>query len=152
MNYLTLESPVGALTLAEEENAIVSLFFAGKKYEQTPTELLRRGEQQLNEYFAGERQSFELPLDPRGTDFQKRVWRTLLEIPYGETRTYGQLAARLGNPGAARAVGGANNKNPLPILIPCHRVIGAGNDLVGYAGGLSVKACLLHLENAAFKK
>jgi methylated-DNA-[protein]-cysteine S-methyltransferase len=101
---------------------------------------------QLTEYFAGTRRQFDLPLAPEGTPFQQRVWRVLLDIPYGQTISYGELAARIGQPSAARAVGLANGSNPLPIVIPCHRVIGAGGKLTGYGGGLPIKRQLLALE------
>ena len=103
----------------------------------------------MEEYFAGQRKEFSLPLAPKGTEFQLRVWQALLQIPYGETRSYGELAAMVGNPKACRAVGGANHRNPLSILIPCHRVVGTGGSLTGYAGGLSVKEFLLKLESEA---
>ena len=101
---------------------------------------------ELTEYFAGQRKSFDLPLEPKGTAFQQSVWRALCEIPYGETVSYGQIAERIGNKKACRAVGMANNRNPIAIIIPCHRVIGAGGKLTGYAGGLDKKEFLLELE------
>jgi len=104
---------------------------------------------QLRAYFARELQVFELPLDPSGTPFQRRVWRELLKIPYGETRTYGQLAGSIGAPAAVRAVGGANGANPIAIIVPCHRVIGASGKLVGYGGGLPLKRHLLELERGS---
>ncbi len=109
------------------------------------TESLAR---QLTEYFAGSRRTFDLPLALEGTAFRSRVWEALLRIPYGETRTYRELARQLGDPGASRAIGGANGSNPVSILVPCHRVIGASGSLVGYAGGTRLKACLLRLEGA----
>ena len=112
--------------------------------EETP--VLARARRQLEEYFAGERKAFELPLSARGTPFQKRVWDELLKIPYGETITYGELAARIGNPKAGRAVGMANHHNPISIIVPCHRVIGARGKLVGYGGGLDLKERLLAFE------
>ena len=112
------------------------------------TPLLLEARRQLEEYFAGLRAAFSLPLAPEGTDFQKAVWRELENIPYGETRTYGQIARALGNPNASRAVGMANHKNPVAIMIPCHRVIGADGSLTGYAGGLDIKETLLRLEGA----
>ncbi|MEM7050736.1 MAG: methylated-DNA--[protein]-cysteine S-methyltransferase [Acidobacteriota bacterium] len=115
---------------------------------QPENPLLAEAKGQLDEYFAGERRRFDLPLAPRGTDFQLQVWDQLLEIPYGETRTYGDLAAAHGGPGAARAVGQANHNNPIGIIIPCHRVIGSGGKLVGYASGLERKKQLLELEGA----
>ena len=113
----------------------------------TDTPLLLRGIGQLEEYFTGARKTFDLPLAPGGTPFQQAVWQALTAIPWGETRSYGQIAREIGRPGAARAVGMANHRNPLPILIPCHRVIGAGGRLVGYAGGLELKQALLRLES-----
>jgi methylated-DNA-[protein]-cysteine S-methyltransferase len=111
--------------------------------------LLQEAEKQLREYFDGRRKQFDLPLHPEGTEFQKKVWQALLTIPYGETRTYKEVAELVGNVNATRAVGGANNKNPLGIVVPCHRVIGANGKLVGYAGGVECKAYLLHLEQSS---
>ena len=111
--------------------------------------ILLESEKQLNEYFAGKRKSFSLRLDFKGTEFQQRVWRALLAIPFGETRSYGQLAIQLGNPKAMRAVGAANGRNPIAIVAPCHRVIGASGQLTGFAGGLEAKAHLLSLEACA---
>ena len=113
-----------------------------------PPALIEETQKQLAEYFAGTRRAFELPLDPAGTEFQQRAWRALLEIPYGETRTYAEQAQRLGIPNGARAVGSANARNPIPIVIPCHRLVGASGELTGYAGGLEVKEHLLRLEGA----
>lgn len=110
------------------------------------TPLIRKAAEQLMEYLAGKRKAFDLPLEPEGTPFQKAVWKALTGIPYGKTRTYKDIAESIGNPKACRAVGMANNKNPIAILIPCHRVIGAGGKLVGYAGGLDIKKKLLDLE------
>ena len=110
------------------------------------TTLIKEAYFQLTEYLKGERKTFDLPLNPHGTEFQKRVWKALCEIPYGETRTYKQIAEAIGNPKAVRAVGMANNRNPLLIVVPCHRVIGADGKLVGYAAGLDKKAFLLRLE------
>ena len=112
-----------------------------------PTPLLLEACRQLREYFAGQRRSFQLPLAPQGTPFQQQVWQALAEIPYGETRTYGEIAEAIGRKGASRAVGAANHRNPLPIFIPCHRVIGANGSLTGYAGGLETKRFLLALES-----
>lgn len=149
MELVFLETPLGSMALAEEDGALIRLYLPG---EPTPrllpreTPLLAEGCRQIEEYFAHARRKFDLPLAPRGTQFRRSVWDALREIPYGETETYGALAARLGRPGAARAVGQANHFNPLPILIPCHRVLGAGGQLTGYAGGLEIKASLLRLE------
>jgi methylated-DNA-[protein]-cysteine S-methyltransferase len=111
--------------------------------------LLAAAVEQLREYFAGERRQFDLPVEAQGTDFQRRVWQVLAGIPYGETRNYRQIADAVGAPRAVRAVGAANGRNPLPIVVPCHRVIGADGKLVGYAGGLPVKKVLLELEQRA---
>lgn len=145
---LIVQSPVGQLTLTQEAQALTGLRFGTQPQQgaEGPTPLLAETVRQLEEYFAGKRTEFSLPLAPKGTDFQLRVWQALLRIPYGETRSYGELAAMVGNPKACRAVGGANHRNPLPILIPCHRVVGAKGSLTGYAGGLAVKEFLLKLE------
>ena len=110
--------------------------------------LLEQAAAELEAYFAGQLRTFTVPLAPAGTEFQHRVWAALREIPFGKTATYGEIAARVGNPRASRAVGQANNRNPIPILIPCHRVIGASGQFTGYAGGLAVKQKLLALERA----
>jgi methylated-DNA-[protein]-cysteine S-methyltransferase len=112
------------------------------------SELLERARRQLAEYFAGKRRTFDLPLAPHGTEFQCAVWRALADIPYGETISYAQLATRVGKPTATRAVGAANGRNPLPIVLPCHRVIGADGSLTGFGGGLPTKQFLLRLEGA----
>lgn len=142
---------IGKLGIAEENGAITDVYFSGENsgvdVVLEESILLKEAYRQLEEYFAGKRQVFDLPLAPQGTAFQQKVWQALTEIPFGETRSYGQIAKRIGQPKASRAVGGANNKNPLPIFIPCHRVIGANGKLVGYAGGLEVKKMLLHVEN-----
>ena len=111
------------------------------------TELIKEAARQLNEYLNGSRTQFQLPLNPQGTEFQKKVWNALCNIPYGETRSYKQVAEAIGNPKASRAIGMANNKNPIMIFIPCHRVIGSNGKLVGYAGGLDMKEKLLQIEN-----
>ena len=148
---LIVSSPVGPLTLTQEDQALTGLHFGEHPQQgaEGPTPLLEKAARQLEEYFAGQRKEFSLPLAPKGTEFQLRVWQALLQIPYGETRSYGELAAMVGNPKACRAVGGANHRNPLSILIPCHRVVGTGGSLTGYAGGLSVKEFLLKLESEA---
>ena len=149
MKYAALmESPVGLLTLVEEDGALVEVRF-GNRGEELPvctTPLLKQAVQELNEYFSGQRKIFTVPLKPEGTAFQQRCWKALQQIPYGETRTYGQQAAMIGNPKACRAVGMGNHRNPLPIFIPCHRVVGANGELTGYAGGLHIKETLLHIE------
>lgn len=143
-----MASPIGYLTLFEEDGALCRLAFgqAMGQGEPAETKLLCGAQQQLLEYFAGKRRCFSLPLRPGGTPFQQKVWQALQEIPWGTTLTYQQLAQRIGQPTACRAVGMANHCNPLPIFIPCHRVIGKNGKLTGYAGGLSVKQFLLNLE------
>ncbi len=141
-------SPVGPLTVEERGGAIVGIRFGGGPCGEAPTVLLRHAEEQLSEYFAGRRHEFDLPTAPAGTEFQKRVWRTLREIPYGTTCPYGEIARRIGSPHAARAVGMANNRNPIAIVIPCHRVVGHDGSLTGYAAGVGIKAALLALEAA----
>lgn len=143
-------TPVGPLTVTASDEAVTAVRFgaSGPAFD-SPGELpplLRRAVGELREYFAGTRRTFTLPLAPAGTPFQQEVWAALREIPYGETRTYGQIAARIGRPRASRAVGMANNRNPVGIVVPCHRVVGASGALVGYAAGLPVKEFLLRLE------
>lgn len=143
-----IASPVGTLQLAEENGSITELLFRERdsRAEQAETELLRLAEQELREYFAGQRKVFDLPLSPKGTEFQLRVWNALLTIPYGETRSYADIARLAESPKAFRAVGMANHQNPISILIPCHRVIGKSGALTGYGGGLKAKEFLLDLE------
>lgn len=154
MNYIkNIKTPIGIITIKEKNNKIIELQLnsnlvqpikENEKIKETP--LLIETEKQLTEYFNKTRTKFDLPLAPQGTDFMKRVWKELIKIPYGETRTYKQIAQKIGNEKASRAVGMANNKNPIPIIIPCHRVIGANNKLIGYALGLDKKEFLLNLE------
>jgi methylated-DNA-[protein]-cysteine S-methyltransferase len=150
-----MESPVGQLKLVASERGLVAILWENDRphrvrlSELLPDDrhpVLVETERQLSEYFAGKRKTFSVPLDMRGTRFQKDVWASLLAIPFGETRSYGQLAIKLGNPRATRAVGAANGRNPLSIIVPCHRVIGSSGKLTGFAGGLAVKAHLLALE------
>lgn len=139
--------PIGTVCIEENGNAVTGLYFHEKgDPEEKETPLLKEAHKQLTEYFEKRRRYFELPLEPQGTEFQKKVWKALQTIPYGETRSYGEIAAQLGNPKACRAVGGANNKNPIMIFIPCHRVIGADGSLVGFGGGLPAKEYMLALE------
>lgn len=149
--YTTIETPIGRLVIKEKDAAIISVYPIRTNLNapvamENETCLLRETKRQLQEYFDGRRRSFELPLQPDGTAFQQKVWQALRRIPYGETRSYKELAAMLGNPKAYRAVGGANNKNPTLILIPCHRVVGADGSLTGFAVGLPAKKYLLELE------
>lgn len=143
------ESPVGALTILAGENGIQAIKFGkDEKVKSTgkASEMTRRAVKELEEYFQGKRKEFTVLCVPEGTDFQKRVWEALTRIPYGVTRTYKEIAVEIGNSRASRAVGMANHKNPVPIIIPCHRVIGSDGRLTGYAGGLGVKEFLLNLE------
>ena len=151
--YDIIESPIGPILLAGNEDGLKHLIFLkGKKKADIPkdwiqnTDFFKEAVRQLEAYFSGELKSFNLKLAPEGTDFQKSVWKALCEIPYGETRTYKEIAASIGKPRAYRAVGLANNRNPIPIIIPCHRVIGADGKLTGYASGLDIKEYLLKLE------
>ena len=145
-----VETPIGCLKLVAENNQLTAVYFGQDcvppELEIKETGLLTEARQQLSAYFSGQLTAFTLPLAPVGTQFQKRVWQALCRIPYGETASYKEIACRIGNEKAARAVGGANHKNPIPIIIPCHRVIGANGALVGYGGGLRIKETLLALE------
>ena len=143
---LLLSSPLGPLTLTQEGQALTSLQYGDFPRAPGDTPLLRQAAAQLEEYFAGLRSAFELPLAPAGTPFQRRVWGALAAIPYGETRSYRWVAEQAGSPRGFRAAGMACHRNPLPILLPCHRVVGAGGALTGYAGGLDKKLALLTLE------
>jgi len=144
------DTPIGRIGIAENGKGITDVFFAVDSPKDSvleETELLNEAGKQLVDYIAGKRKDFELPLSPEGTEFQKLVWEALRTIPYGETRTYKQIAEQIGNPKACRAVGMANNKNPISIIVPCHRVIGSNGRLVGYGGGIELKKKLLELEN-----
>jgi methylated-DNA-[protein]-cysteine S-methyltransferase len=151
--YSQIESPVGPLLLAADEAGLREILFVNGRHHPRPDPSWKHDSapfkkiiEQLRAYFAGEREDFDLPLAPRGTPFQQKVWRRLCEIPYGETISYGELAKQIGNPQASRAVGLANGSNPIPIVIPCHRVIGSNGKLTGYGGGLPIKEKLLALE------
>jgi methylated-DNA-[protein]-cysteine S-methyltransferase len=148
-----MESPVGKLLLVADEEGLRLISFQKGKHAQRPRDdwrkdaaPLRETMRQLKAYFSGELQEFRLPLAPEGTEFQRKVWSALCDIPYGETISYGDLARRIRNPKAVRAVGTANGANPIPIVIPCHRVIGSDGTLTGYGGGLDIKEKLLGLE------
>jgi len=150
-----IDSPIGRLLLAGDGVSLMQLGFQAGPHPLRPVDdwiadgaPFRPAVVQLGEYFAGERRRFDLPLAPRGTDFQRQVWRALTEIPYGKTVSYGDLARHIGKPNAPRAVGLANGANPLPIIVPCHRVIGADGSLTGFGGGLPIKRRLLALEGA----
>jgi methylated-DNA-[protein]-cysteine S-methyltransferase len=155
--YQWIESPVGRLKLVAEEDALVAILFAQEDpnrvrlgpllREISGHPVLAETERQLGEYFQGHRRHFTLKLKPAGTAFQRQVWQALLTIPPGETRSYTEVAGQIGRPRAVRAMGAANGRNPISIVIPCHRVIGASGDLTGYAGGIAAKRYLLTLEN-----
>lgn len=161
-NKSHMQTPIGSIIIEENGTAITALYLdkdedkdekttspQSSSCPQCPqTPLLQEAQKQLNEYFAGTRKKFELPIHLQGTKFQQKVWKALLQIPYGETRSYGEIAASIGNPKASRAIGGANNKNPIMIIVPCHRVIGADGSLVGFGGGLPAKKYLLDLEKS----
>ena len=151
--YRSIESPTGRLLLSADDRGLRTLAFGEGRTPPAAESSWRRGGAPLDEpvrqiraFFAGELQRFDLSLQPQGTEFQRRVWRALLEIPYGQTISYGELARRLGNPAASRAVGLANGSNPIAIIIPCHRVIGSNGKLTGYGGGLENKRWLLDFE------
>lgn len=154
--YIRTPSPIGPLLIAAEGEAVVALRFPMHRGEPAQPDadwtladgdsLLREATAQMNAYFARERTDFDLPLHPAGTEFQQRVWAQLCRIPFGETISYGELARRVGNANASRAVGLANGRNPIAIVIPCHRVIGANGSLTGFGGGVDVKRVLLELE------
>jgi methylated-DNA-[protein]-cysteine S-methyltransferase len=155
--YKTVPSPVGKLTLVASDDGLAAILWGKDRpcrvrlnilAEQNDHPVLVETERQLREYFAGQRRQFELKLDPSGTTFQRDVWNALMTIPFGETRSYGQIAEQIGNPRAVRAVGAANGRNPLSIAAPCHRVVGSTGALTGFAGGLEVKAHLLAFEGA----
>ena len=148
MAHRYVESPIDGLLLHGEGDTLVAIDFGAEPVQDETSDVLEDAATQLQEYFAGERREFDLPLAARGTAFQQRVWAALAEIPYGHTMTYGQVAARLGLvPGASRAIGSANGSNPIPIVVPCHRVIGANGTLTGFGGGIDRKRTLLALES-----
>lgn len=153
--YKEIDSPVGRLKLIASDKGLAAILWEDdnpnrirvRTYTENNTHpMLEEAQRQLKEYFEGQRTSFSLPLDPVGTEFQKDVWNALSTIPYGETRSYGDIARQIGREKAIRAVGAANGRNPISIIVPCHRVIGASGDLTGFAGGLEAKAALLSLE------
>jgi len=156
LSFFRTPSPVGPLFLAASAKGLVRLEFEARMMRlESETIQLRESKQtlapflrELDEYFSGARREFSMPLDLRGTDFQRKCWRALLDIPYGETRSYGEIARAIGHPQAYRAVGMSNNRNPVAIVVPCHRVIASGGSLCGYGGGLDIKRKLLDLEQA----
>ena len=157
LSFMQMASPVGSLKLVANDTALVAVVWENENpkrlrlaelIEQVNHPILLATQKQLTEYFAGTRQQFDLPLDFEGTEFQKKVWQALLSIPFGETRSYRDIAEQVGNVKAVRAVGAANGKNPISIIAPCHRVVGANGKLVGFAGGLDNKEILLKLESS----
>lgn len=156
-SFKTMRSPVGEIKLVAGDQGLAAILWEnddpkrvrlGPMAEDRHHPVLLEAERQLNEYFAGTRRAFSVKLDFVGTEFQKQVWNALLTIPYGETRSYGEIAVQIGNPKAVRAVGAANGKNPISIIAPCHRVIGSDGKLTGFAGGLAAKSCLLKIEGS----
>ncbi len=150
-NYLDyFDSPIGIIEIKASENYLLSLTFNTILYEKNiiKNDITKKTFSQLEEYFKGLRREFELPILLDGTDFQKKVWNSLMKIPYGKTCSYKDISQNIGNINASRAVGNANNKNKIPIVIPCHRVIGKNNSLIGYAAGLNIKKWLLDFENS----
>ncbi|WP_089606145.1 methylated-DNA--[protein]-cysteine S-methyltransferase [Acinetobacter piscicola] len=156
LSFMEMNSPVGLLKLVANDAALVAVLWENENpkrvrlaelIEDQQHPILLETQKQLNEYFAGQRQKFELALDFEGTEFQQKVWQALLSIPFGETRSYKDIAEQIGNVKAVRAVGAANGKNPISIIAPCHRVVGANGKLVGFAGGLENKDVLLKLES-----
>ena len=148
MDRIVFETPAGPMALECEGEALTALYLPCRPKEAVgrETPLLTRGREELLAYFQGKRREFDLPLAPQGTPFQQKVWNALADIPYGEVISYGELARRVGRPKGFQAVGQANRRNPLPIFLPCHRVVGADGSLTGYAGGLELKQFLLELE------
>jgi len=155
LSFMEMSSPVGVLKLVAHEHALVAVLWENENpkrvrlaelIEDQQHPILLKTQKQLNEYFSGQRQIFDLPLDFEGTEFQQKVWQALLSIPFGETRSYKDIAEQIGNVKAVRAVGAANGKNPISIIAPCHRVVGANGKLVGFAGGLENKDILLKIE------
>jgi methylated-DNA-[protein]-cysteine S-methyltransferase len=158
LSYKYISSPVGKLKLVASDTGLIAILWENDNPRRVPLtdlvedddqNILVETERQLNEYFAGKRNMFSIPLDMRGTAFQKDVWRVLQGIPFGRTRSYGEIAKQLGRPTASRAVGAANGRNPISIVVPCHRVIGSSGKLTGFAGGLDAKAHLLNLETSS---
>jgi len=150
-NYQYLDTPIGQLRLLSNGEKLLRIEFEGQHGSdgvRRADPVLEAARRQLREYFAGRRKRFELPLAVQGTDFQRRVWKSLRQIPFGELRSYRDIADAIGNRKAVRAVGGANGRNPVPIVVPCHRVIGGDGGLTGFGGGLATKRALLDLEGA----
>ncbi len=155
INTYCYNTKLGEITIVEENDFITKIYFGNSKEinaNYIETELIKDTKKQLEEYLIGNRKIFDLPINPKGTKFQSDVWKSLIEIPYGKTVSYKEIAISIGNKKASRAVGMANNKNPILIIIPCHRVVGSNGKLVGYAGGLDIKKKLLSIEKENFNK
>lgn len=153
MNYTVFDSPVGKIKIIEEDNIVIEIRFVKDEKNYNPkTEVLKLAKKEFKEYFTGKRKVFTFPIKLDGREFSLKVYKALMEIPYGETCSYKDIAIKIGNENSQRAVGGANNKNKLPIVIPCHRVIGSNGKLVGYAEGLEIKQKLLELERKNLEK
>ena len=152
-NLFFYETDLGIIGIRDNNNAITEVFYSKSKINDhlKETPLIRESFNQLKEYFQGTRREFTIPIEAEGSEFQKKVWKALLDIPYGQTRTYKEIAIAIGNEKACRAVGMANNRNSISIIIPCHRVIGANGKLVGYGGGLDIKEKLLNIEKIDIK-
>jgi methylated-DNA-[protein]-cysteine S-methyltransferase len=156
--YDYYDSPHGRMLLVSSENAVTAVYFVGQKYAATPQKdwrrdrdlaALRQARRELDEYFAGKRRRFDVSLAPEGTPFQRAVWKAIAAVEFGKTITYGELAKRAGRPGSARAAGAATGRNPISVIVPCHRIVGSDGSLTGYAGGLKKKQALLKLEGRA---
>ena len=149
INYFCYDTEIGRIKISEKEGKIIGLVFSDSKKEneiEKETDYIRRTYLQLKEYLSGKRKSFDIEIEMIGTEFQKKVWKELLNIPYGETRSYKDIATAIENEKACRAVGNANNKNPIAIIVPCHRVVGSNGCMTGYAGGIDIKEKLLKIE------
>lgn len=150
INYFCYDTEIGTIKISETEGKIIGLVFSDSKKEneiERETDSIIKTYMQLKEYLSGKRKSFDIEIEMMGTEFQKKVWKELLNIPYGETRSYKDIATVIGNEKACRAVGNANNKNPIAIIVPCHRVVGSNGSMTGYAGGIDIKEKLLKIEN-----
>jgi len=153
MKHITLDTPIGRLLVGIEESKVISIAMADENHQRPTmpcTNLEKQVAQELEEYFNGERNKFSFPIKPKGSPFQMAVWKELQQIPYGSTATYGEIAARIGNPKASRAVGMACNRNPVLVAVPCHRVVGSNGRVTGFAAGTDKKEILLKLENSKF--
>ena len=154
INYFCYDTEIGRIKISEKDEKIIGLVFSDYKKEdeiEKETELIKKAYTQLEEYLSGKRTEFDIEIEMIGTEFQKKVWKELLNIPYGETRSYKDIAIAIGNEKACRAVGNANNKNPIAIIVPCHRVVGSNGSMTGYAGGLNIKEKLLKIEKYNIK-